>query len=121
MGELPFLVLLKVLNYLPTVDTTRCRAVCKLWRSFIDQFVHNELNVFHNQRQYTKYFQLQKRFSNLNKSISFERNSALERVVLENEQFARLFKNLKKFSFIKQLSFLNFRNHRELEKLISMS
>ena len=122
MDELPVLALLKVLDYLPTVDAIRYRAVCKSWRSLIDQFVLNELNVFHDQKQHPKFLHLQKCFMNPNRSISFD-GPSLERLVLENEKFARLFRNLKKFSFVQHVLYWGrtYRNYHKLEKLISMS
>ena len=121
MGELPFLVMLKVLDYLPTVDAIRYRAVCKFWRSPIDQFVLNELNVFHMERQHSKYLQLRKCYMNPNRSISIDQPS-LERLVLGNEQFARFFRNLKKLSYQQHQSCraYQFKKSGSFKKLISM-
>ena len=119
MKELPVLVLLKILDHLPTVDAIRYRVVCKSWRDLIDQFVLNELNVFH-ERQCTKYLQLQKCFMNLNRSISFNKHF-LERLVYGNEKFAFLFRNLKKFSFQQHQYWRNSsKKFGKLKKLISM-
>ena len=117
--KLPLLVFLKVLDYLPTLDAIRCRTVCKSWRDLIDQFVLDELNVFHDERQHTKYLQLQKCFTNLNRSISFEFTSYY-RLVIQNEQFHRLFKNLKKFSYQQHYFELSSSDYQKLQKLISM-
>ena len=116
MDKLPLLVVLKVLDYLPMVDVFRCRAVCKSWRATIDQFVLDELNVFIGERRYTKYLQLQKRFMNFNRSISFEYDAFYKRVV-GKKKYVRLFRNLKKFSYQQQYDYLT--TFDELEKLIS--
>ena len=116
MDELPVHVLLKVLDSLPTVDAIRCRVVCKSWLALIDQFVLDELNVFHGQRQYTKFFQFRKCFLNPKRSISFAKSS-FDRLVIENEQFDYLFRNLKKFA-LETAEFWP-ENNGKLEKLIS--
>ena len=116
MKELPVLVLLKILDHLPTLDAIRYRAVCKSWRDTIDQFFPDELNVFYGQRQYMKYFQFRKCFMDPNRSISFD-DPSLKRLVFGNEKFAFLFRNLKKFS-LEQYIIPSF-DYRELNQLIS--
>ena len=115
MDELPCHVLLKVLECLPTLDAIRYRAVCKCWLDLIDQFVLDELNMFYFKRQYTTYLQFRKCFMDPNRSISFR--GSLYKLVFENEKFAFLFRNLKKFAFVQGSSW-NY-NYDELEKLIS--
>ena len=118
MNELPVHVLLKVLDSLPTVEAIRCRVVCKSWLALIDQFVLDELNLFYDQRQCLKYFQFRNCFLDPNRSISFD-ESSFDRLVIENEQFGYLFRNLKKFAFGQYFEYWP-RNYLELEKLISV-
>ena len=117
MDELPVHVLLKVLDSLPTVDAIRCRVVCKSWLALIDQFVLDELNVFIGKRQSTKFFQFRKCFLNPKRSISFA-ESSFDRLVIENEQFSHLFRNLKKFALERTAKCWP-ENNGKLEKLIS--
>ena len=119
MNELPLHVFVKILDYLLTVDAIRCRAVCKSWLDLIDQFVLDELNVFYEQRQSTKYLQFRNRFMDPNRSISFG-EPTLHRLLIGNdsEQFGCLFRNLKKFSF-EQNSEESIYTYALLEKWIS--
>ena len=117
MKELPLHVLLKILDFVPTVEAIRCRAVCKSWLDLIDQFVLDELNVFFDQKQYRKYYQFRKCFTNPNRSISFEQ-SAFYRLVIDDERFGHLFRNLKKFAFEEDHS-RHDENCYDLEILIS--
>lgn len=93
MNELPENVQFKILDFLPTLDAIRCRAVCKLWLALIDQFVLDELNVSFIPTGKRKYFELANCCSKLNKSIS---SRTFHRIVAK---VGYLLGNLKKFSF----------------------
>ena len=116
MNELPANVLLKILDSLPTKDAIRCRLVCRAWHELIEQFVLDELNIFLSIRQHTEYFDFRKCFSNLNKSLSFPVH-LFSKLVSENEQFYRLFRNVKKFFFKQHCSYTC--REQNLEKLAS--
>ena len=121
MKEFPVLVLLKILDYLPTMDAIRYRTVCKFWRATIDQSVLDELNIFLDRRQYSKYLHLQKCYLNPNRSISIDQHF-LEKLVFGNEQFALFFRNLRKFSYQQHQSCraYHFKKSGDFKKLISM-
>ena len=119
MNELPVNILLKVLDFLPTVEAILCRAVCKSWLALIDQSVLDELNLFYDQRQHTMYFQFRKCFLDPKRSISFDHPCSFYNLVIGNEQFGYLFRNLKKFAF--EQCFERWpENYEKLEKLTSM-
>lgn len=114
MNELPEHVQFKILDFLPTLDAIRCRAVCKLWLALLDQFVLDELNVFLEERQCTKYFELANCFSQLNKSIS---SQTFDRIVVKKVDY--LFGNLRKFSFGHDAT-NQLRKYFDLQKVTSM-
>ena len=120
MDGLPMNILLKILDLLHTKDAIRCRAVCQTWHTLIDQFVLDELNLFADQMQYSEYFEYRKCRSNLNKSISLSNdNNLLGRIVIKNEKFYHLFRNVKKFFFVQEGQ-KNDDSEHDLEMFISM-
>lgn len=118
MNKLPVNVQLKILDSLFTKDAIKCRLVCRTWHDLVDQFVLDELNLFFSERQHTEFFDLRNCLSNLNKSLSFPEH-VFTRLVIENEQFYRLFRNVKKFFFKQDSAWMG--RKPNLEKLISMN
>ena len=118
VNELPFFVLLKILDSLPVKDAIRFRRVCRTWQSLIDEFVLDELNLFLYQRQYTEWFDLRKCSSHLNKSLSFTGREFVP-LVIENEKFYCLFRKLKTLFFKQDSSRIEYEKDHHLEKLIS--